>query len=128
MRPARDLTARLRSSVTTQVIVARLHDKPAHAFRLAAETFVVSLSLTNIRHESFRNLCIGIAQRMHRTEARMRLGLLNEEAKNIKPLNDTRYVLSPVQYPSDHVVVQMSSTLPDGCRCAPIIDTSRALS
>lgn len=31
-------------------------------------------------------------QRMHRFEARMRLGLLNEEAKNIKPLNDTRWV------------------------------------
>jgi hypothetical protein len=28
---------------------------------------------------------------MHRTEARLRMGLLNEEAKNIKPLHDTRY-------------------------------------
>ena len=31
---------------------------------------------------------------MHRTEARLRMGLLNEEAKNIKPLNDTRYTFS----------------------------------
>lgn len=31
------------------------------------------------------------AQRMHRTEARLRMGLLNTEATNIKPLNDTRY-------------------------------------
>ncbi len=28
---------------------------------------------------------------MHRTEARMRMGLLNEEAKNIKPLNEAKW-------------------------------------
>ncbi|KIR39722.1 hypothetical protein I307_02667 [Cryptococcus deuterogattii 99/473] len=44
------------------------------------------------RHETFRNICIGLAQRMHRTEARMRMGLLNQEAGNIKPLNDTRAI------------------------------------
>lgn len=29
---------------------------------------------------------------MHRTEARLRMGLLNTEPNNVKPLNDTRSV------------------------------------
>jgi hypothetical protein len=44
------------------------------------------------RHATFKQICIGLAQTMHRAEARMRMGLLNEEAVNIKPLNDTRCV------------------------------------
>lgn len=35
----------------------------------------------------------------------MRMGLLNEEAKNIKPLNDTRFVC----YPSPHVLYLATS-------------------
>ena len=99
MRSAGDLPAQLRTSAWAQIIAIQPCNNSAHAFGLLAEPFNAYLSLTNIRHESFRNLCIGIAQRMHRTEARMRLGLLNEEAKNIKPLNDTRYVLFHVQSP-----------------------------
>lgn len=33
-------------------------------------------------------------QRMHRTEARLRMGLLNTAPNNVKPLNDTRQVVS----------------------------------
>ena len=29
-------------------------------------------------------------KRMHRTEARLRMGLLNTAPNNVKPLNDTR--------------------------------------
>ncbi|KAL7424696.1 hypothetical protein Q5752_000380 [Cryptotrichosporon argae] len=65
-------------------------------FSLAVKTLAKPIANTikaqATQHESFRNICIGLAQRMHRTEARMRMGLLNEEAKNIKPLNDTRAV------------------------------------
>ncbi|ORY24065.1 optic atrophy 3 protein-domain-containing protein [Naematelia encephala] len=65
-------------------------------FSLAVKTLAKPIANTikaqAAEHETFRNICIGLAQRMHRTEARMRMGLLNEEAKNIKPLNDTRAV------------------------------------
>lgn len=65
-------------------------------FSLAVRTLAKPISNTikaqAAEHETFRKICIGLAQTMHRTEARMRMGLLNEEAKNIKPLNDVRAI------------------------------------
>ncbi|KAL0252317.1 hypothetical protein I308_101706 [Cryptococcus tetragattii IND107] len=65
-------------------------------FSLAVKTLAKPIANTikaqATQHETFRNICIGLAQRMHRTEARMRMGLLNQEAGNIKPLNDTRAI------------------------------------
>ncbi|KIR28103.1 hypothetical protein I309_03100 [Cryptococcus deuterogattii LA55] len=59
---------------------------------IKAQATHADLVVLYYRHETFRNVCIGLAQRMHRTEARMRMGLLNQEAGNIKPLNDTRAI------------------------------------
>ncbi|WVQ78865.1 hypothetical protein IAT38_000956 [Cryptococcus sp. DSM 104549] len=65
-------------------------------FSLAVKTLAKPIANTMkaqaTQHETFRNICIGLAQRMHRTEARMRMGLLNQEAGNVKPLNDTRAI------------------------------------
>ncbi|KAK4684613.1 optic atrophy 3 protein, partial [Tremellales sp. Uapishka_1] len=62
------------------------------AIKTLAKPVANTIKAQAAEHARFRNICIGLAQRMHRTEARMRMGLLNEEAKNIKPLNDTRAV------------------------------------
>ncbi|WVN90716.1 uncharacterized protein L203_105958 [Cryptococcus depauperatus CBS 7841] len=65
-------------------------------FSLAVKTLAKPIANTiksqATQHETFRHICIGLAQRMHRTEARMRMGLLNADAGNIKPLNDTRAI------------------------------------
>ncbi|OCF31649.1 hypothetical protein I316_06654 [Kwoniella heveanensis BCC8398] len=65
-------------------------------FSLAVKTLAKPIANTikaqAAQHETFKNICIGLAQRMHRTEARMRLGLLNTEAGQIKPLNDARAI------------------------------------
>ena len=51
------------------------------------------------RHDTFRTLCVGLAQRMHRFEVGLRTNLLGEPAKHIRPLSETRYVASfPIQY------------------------------
>ncbi|ORX33243.1 optic atrophy 3 protein-domain-containing protein [Kockovaella imperatae] len=60
--------------------------------RTLAKPIANTIKAQASEHESFRRLCIGLAQRMHRTEARLRMGLLNESAQNIKPLNDTRAI------------------------------------
>ncbi|EIW68995.1 hypothetical protein M231_06843 [Tremella mesenterica] len=62
------------------------------AIRTLAKPISTTIKNQAAEHPTFRSVCIGLAQSMHRTEARMRLGLLNEEAKNIKPLNDVRAI------------------------------------
>ncbi|KAI0344974.1 OPA3-domain-containing protein [Trametopsis cervina] len=44
------------------------------------------------QHESFRNLCVGLAQGMHRTEVQLRTRLLGEQLKSIRPLSETRAI------------------------------------
>jgi len=44
------------------------------------------------QHETFRNVCIGLAQRMHRTEVQLRTRLLGEAPKSIRPLSETRAI------------------------------------
>ncbi|WWC87937.1 uncharacterized protein L201_002837 [Kwoniella dendrophila CBS 6074] len=66
-------------------------------FSLAVKTLAKPIANTikaqATQHETFKNICIGLAQRMHRTEARMRMGLLNAgESSQIKPLNDARAI------------------------------------
>ncbi|WWC68584.1 uncharacterized protein I206_102514 [Kwoniella pini CBS 10737] len=65
-------------------------------FSLAVKTLAKPIANTikaqAAQHDTFKNICIGLAQRMHRTEARMRMGLLNAESGQIKPLNDARAI------------------------------------
>lgn len=45
------------------------------------------------QHESFKRLCIGLAQRMHRADARLRSRLTPSKYEvKIRPLNDTKAV------------------------------------
>lgn len=44
------------------------------------------------QHERFRNLCIGLAQSMHRGEVHLRTRLLGEQPKHIRPLSETRAI------------------------------------
>ena len=46
------------------------------------------------RHETFRDICIGLAQRMHRAELGLRTRLLGEPAVHVRPLSETRCALS----------------------------------
>ncbi|KAJ9109225.1 hypothetical protein QFC21_000554 [Naganishia friedmannii] len=62
------------------------------AVRTAAKPIASYLKSQATQHETFRDICISLAQRMHRTETRMRQGLLNVPSKDIRPLNDTKAV------------------------------------
>ena len=45
------------------------------------------------RHEVFRKFCVDLAQRMYRTEVKLRTSLLGEPAKRIRPLSEAKYVV-----------------------------------
>ncbi|GJE88107.1 OPA3 domain-containing protein [Phanerochaete sordida] len=44
------------------------------------------------QHETFRNICVGLAQRMHRGEIQLRMRLLGESPKHVRPLSETRAI------------------------------------
>ncbi|TXT12895.1 hypothetical protein VHUM_01296 [Vanrija humicola] len=63
------------------------------AVKTLAKPIANAIKAQATEHETFRKICIGVAQQgIHRTETRMRLGLLNEEASKVKPLNDAKAV------------------------------------
>ncbi|KAF8331931.1 optic atrophy 3 protein-domain-containing protein [Cantharellus anzutake] len=62
------------------------------AIRTIAKPIANSLKSQAEQHPTFRRLCIGLAQWSHRSEVRLRTGLLGESAKNIRPLNDVRAI------------------------------------
>ncbi|EMD34279.1 hypothetical protein CERSUDRAFT_117160 [Gelatoporia subvermispora B] len=43
-------------------------------------------------HETFRTFCVSLAQRMYRTEIRLRTNLLGEPAKHVRPLSETKAI------------------------------------
>ncbi|GHJ85323.1 hypothetical protein NliqN6_1725 [Naganishia liquefaciens] len=64
----------------------------ALAVRTAAKPIANWLKSQATQHDAFKDVCISLAQRMHRTETKMRQGLLNVPSKDIRPLNDAKAV------------------------------------
>ncbi|TFK45942.1 OPA3-domain-containing protein [Heliocybe sulcata] len=44
------------------------------------------------QHETFRSLCISLAQRMYRGEVKLRTNLMGEPAKHVRPLSETKAI------------------------------------
>jgi len=44
------------------------------------------------QHDRFREFCVGLAQRLYRTEVKLRTNILGEPAKHIRPLSEARAV------------------------------------
>lgn len=67
------------------------HQTPLYSYFTSPLTAYPNRShRTNSRHEKFRNVCISLAQWSHRSEVRLRTGLLGENPKNIRPLSETK--------------------------------------
>ncbi|THH03649.1 hypothetical protein EW145_g6114 [Phellinidium pouzarii] len=43
-------------------------------------------------HETFRSWCVSLAQRIHRTEVKLRTNLLGDNPKSIRPLSEARAI------------------------------------
>ncbi|KIY51488.1 OPA3-domain-containing protein [Fistulina hepatica ATCC 64428] len=72
------------ASVTTKI--AQL------AIRTLAKPISAQIKHQAKQHESFRKLCMNIAQRMHRTEIKLRTNILGETAKHVRPLSEQRAI------------------------------------
>ncbi|PWZ01501.1 OPA3-domain-containing protein [Testicularia cyperi] len=63
------------------------------AIRTLAKPIATQLKNQAAQHETFRNICIALAQRMHRTEMALRANLLpNGIQQKVRPLNDAKAI------------------------------------
>ncbi|KAF8305563.1 OPA3-domain-containing protein [Clavulina sp. PMI_390] len=62
------------------------------AIRTLAKPIAARLKQQAQQHDTFKQICISLAQWSHRSEVRLRTGLLGENPKNIRPLSEARCV------------------------------------
>jgi len=64
------------------------------AIRTIAKPIATQIKHQAAQHETFKKLCISLAQFLHRTESRLRMNLLpgNSEHVKIRPLNDSKAI------------------------------------
>ncbi|KAH9914514.1 OPA3-domain-containing protein [Epithele typhae] len=60
--------------------------------RTLAKPISAQLKTQAKQHEMFRQICVGLAQRMYQTEIKMRTNLLGEPAKHVRPLSETKAI------------------------------------
>ncbi|KAK7437152.1 hypothetical protein VKT23_018779 [Stygiomarasmius scandens] len=63
------------------------------------------------QHETFRTFCVSLAQRIHRTEVKLRTSLLGEPAKHIRPLSETRAVENGANALAEGFLFAVAATL-----------------
>ncbi|KAF8129351.1 OPA3-domain-containing protein [Boletus edulis] len=70
-------------------------------FHCAHHRYTRTHTVRNKRHETFRNICVSLAQKMHTAEISLRTNILGEPARqNIRPLSETKYVTPCQSYRS----------------------------
>ncbi|KAF8437675.1 optic atrophy 3 protein-domain-containing protein [Boletus edulis BED1] len=62
-------------------------------FHCAHHRYTRTHTVRNKRHETFRNICVSLAQKMHTAEISLRTNILGEPARqNIRPLSETKAI------------------------------------
>jgi hypothetical protein len=63
--------------------------------RTLAKPVTSRLKIQAKDNEAFKNLCVGIAQRMHKAEVKLRVGGLKETVsqREMRPLNEAKWVI-----------------------------------
>ncbi|THU90106.1 OPA3-domain-containing protein [Dendrothele bispora CBS 962.96] len=79
--------------------------------RTVAKPISTQLKNQAKQHETFRTFCIGLAQRLHRTETKLRTSLLGEPAKHVRPLSETRAVDSGANALAEGFLFLVAATL-----------------
>lgn len=62
-------------------------------------------------HENFRNICIRMAQSLHRNETKLRMSLLGEKRIKIRPLNDTKAIDQGANFISEFFIFSVAGSL-----------------
>lgn len=63
-------------------------------------------------YESFKRLCIGLAQRLHRADVRLRMGLMgSEHASKVRPLNENKAIENGATFLSETFIFSVAGGL-----------------
>ncbi|EGW31548.1 uncharacterized protein SPAPADRAFT_72332 [Spathaspora passalidarum NRRL Y-27907] len=62
-------------------------------------------------HETFRNICIRMAQTLHSGELRLRMSLLGEKKIRVRPLNDTKAIEQGANFISEFFIFSVAGSL-----------------
>ncbi|EPQ30789.1 uncharacterized protein PFL1_01690 [Pseudozyma flocculosa PF-1] len=82
------------------------------AIRTLAKPIATQLKSQAAQHETFRNICISLAQRMHRTEMALRANLLPTGAtQKVRPLNDAKAIANGANAISEGFLFFVAATL-----------------
>ncbi|KAJ6593272.1 optic atrophy 3 protein-domain-containing protein [Mycena capillaripes] len=63
------------------------------------------------QHERFRNFCVDLAQRMYRSEVKLRTNILGEPAKHVRPLSETRAIENGANALAEGFLFSVAATL-----------------
>lgn len=63
------------------------------------------------QHATFRKVCIDMAQFLHRTDMRLRMGLLGEKNLRVRPLNDAKAIDSGANFLSETFIFSVAGGL-----------------
>ncbi|KAN0065428.1 hypothetical protein ACQY0O_001264 [Thecaphora frezii] len=82
------------------------------AIRTLAKPIATQLKNQAAQHETFRNICISLAQRMHRTEMALRANLLpTGGTQKVRPLNDAKAIANGANAISEGFLFFVAATL-----------------
>lgn len=81
------------------------------AIRTLAKPIATQLKNQAAQHETFRNICIALAQRMHRTEMALRINLLNGVPQKVRPLNDAKAIANGANAISEGFLFAVAAAL-----------------
>ncbi|KAJ7655594.1 optic atrophy 3 protein-domain-containing protein, partial [Mycena polygramma] len=63
------------------------------------------------QHERFRHFCVDLAQRLYRSEVKLRTNILGEPAKHIRPLSETRAIENGANALAEGFLFSVAATL-----------------
>ncbi|WFC99556.1 hypothetical protein MYAM1_002301 [Malassezia yamatoensis] len=82
------------------------------AIRTLAKPIATSLKSRATQHEMFRKICIELAQKMHRTEIRLRQNLvMGQEIIKVRPLNDAKAISNGANAISEGFLFAVAASL-----------------
>lgn len=79
--------------------------------RTVAKPVALAIKVQAKEHDSFKNVCIQIAQTVHRTDVQLRMRLLGENKIKIRPLNDKKAVENGANFISEAFIFSVAGLL-----------------
>lgn len=79
--------------------------------RTVAKPISTTIKAQVKEHEVFRKNCIRFAQYLHRTDVKLRMGLVGENKIKIRPLNDNKAIENGANFLSEFFIFSIAGSL-----------------